>query len=148
MKNILPIIAKSQPTYLDSSVFIYAFENHPKYKSLTRPLFNALSDSKLKAVTSIITITEVLTIPLKEKESKLVNTYLEVFSKLPNLDVLLPSYWSAVEAAKIRAKYNFTLPDSYQLALAREAKCKSLITNDKNLLKFKEIKMIHLDSYA
>jgi len=106
-----------------------------------------LSENSIKGLTSIITVTEVLTAPFKEKKDELVEYYLNIFSQTPQLSILLPFFQTSIEAAKIRAEYNFNTPDAYQLALAKEAGCKSFLTNDKNLKKFKRFKILILDEF-
>ena len=133
------------PIFLDSSCFIYVFEQHPRYHDVVKPIFSMLSSNKTTAFTSTITVTEVLTKPYKENAYELVDLYLEAFSHIPNLTILNPSYETAVEAAKIRAEYSLNLPDAYQLTLAKESGCKSFLTNDKNLKRFKGVKVILLD---
>lgn len=40
------------PIALDSSIFIYFIEQHPRYAPVLRPLFERISGGKLPAVTS------------------------------------------------------------------------------------------------
>ena len=133
------------PVFLDTSCFIYLLEKHPKYFEIIKPIFTMLSINKAVAFTSLITVTEALTKPLQDKNTVLVENCLEAFSEIPNLDVVRPNYKIAVEAAKIRAEYNLNLPDAYQLAIAVDTKCKTFLTNDKKLKRFKEVEVTTLD---
>lgn len=134
----------SSPIFIDTSIFIYLFEDHPKYASQIQPIFDSLSENKLTAVTSIITVAEVITKPIEEKHPEVVKQYQEVFQQLPNLSIISPTYDSAIFAAQIRAEYNFHLIDSLQLAMAVENRCKSFFTNDRKLKKFKKLKIVML----
>lgn len=51
----------------------------------------------------------------------------------------------AVESAKLRAKYKIKTPDAIQLTSGLINGAKAFITNDGNLKKVKEIKIIVLD---
>lgn len=133
------------PIFLDTPCFIYLFENHPKYHDIVRPIFSMLSVNKVVAYTSVITVTEVLTKPYKINSTELIHKYNEAFFQMPNFEIATPDYNTAVKAAKISAKYNFSLPDSYQLAMCIEMGCETFLTNDKQLKKFKDLEVITLD---
>ncbi len=132
------------PVFIDSSIFIYLFEDHPRFASKIQPVFDSLSENKLSAFTSIISVAEVITKPLEEKRYDFVKQYHEVFQHLPNLKLGFPTYDTAVSAAKIRAEYKFQLIDSFQLAIALENRCLSFLTNDRKLKKFNGLKIILL----
>lgn len=148
MDKLFSTLSKYQPFFADSSCFIYAFENHPGFSPLVKSLFYNVSQGKLTAFTSLITVTEVLIVPYREKNSEVINLYIDVFTNLPNLTLYRPLFQTAVLAAEIRADYNFTLSDSYQLACAQESSCKSFLTNDQKLLKFKPLKILVLEKFA
>lgn len=140
--TILDKILKLQPVFIDTAIFIYLLEDHPKFASLAQPVFDALSDKKLTAFSSIITVAEVLTKPMEKNNLELINRYHELFTQLPNITIASPNYQTAIKASEIRADYKFGLLDSFQLAHAIENKCKSFLTNDKQLGKYKKLKII------
>lgn len=142
MANLIDRLINLQPVFLDTSCFIYAFEDNPVYGSVCQQLFDAVSGGKLKAITSIITVSEVLTKPMESDRKDLVESYREIFHQMPNLTIVSPGYDTAIFAAEIRAKYGFRLIDSFQLALAKQHLCPSLISNDKQLKKYEGIKVI------
>lgn len=126
---------------LDSNIFIYNLEQNPHYTQFTDVLFNRLILNDLKAVTSIISLTEILSYPETEKVEKQI---VEDFFNTPNLQVSDVDQEIARKAAKIRRKYGFRLPDSVQLATALQAKAKAFVTNDERLKTLKELKIILL----
>jgi len=126
---------------LDSNIFSYQFHKHPIFGPIAKEIFDALSLNELHAVTSIITLIEVLSvkaplIKLKQLEKQ--------FSETPNLTVFDVNHEIALEAAKIRRKYGFRLPDSIQLATVIHAKAKVFITNDSRLKSLKKLKIVLL----
>jgi len=48
---------------LDSAIFIYHFEEHPRYKELCAEVFDAMEAGAIQAVTSTVTLIEVLVQP-------------------------------------------------------------------------------------
>ncbi len=134
-----------QPIFLDTSCFIYIVESNNTYREKVKILFDKITVGEIKAVSSIITLSEVLVQPIKNNNTALINLYIELFNQLPNFSLVSPSYGTAIQAARIRARQNISLPDAYQLALADEYNCKSFLTNDKGLKKFKELEVLVLD---
>ena len=59
-----------------------------------------------------------------------------------------PYFFSIVkpffDRTKLRAQYNITLPDALQIAVAIESKCDVFLTNDANLKRVKELKILVL----
>lgn len=139
---LVTTLLKLQPVFIDTAIFIYLFEDHPKYASIIQPVFDMLSTGKLNTVTSIFTVAEVLTRPIEEKDNELVKHYQEIFTQIKNLSVATPNYSVSIKAAEIRAQYKFGLIDSFQLALASEYKCGSFFTNDFKLKKCTDLKII------
>lgn len=129
--------------YLDTSIFIYYFERHPEFGPLSKPIFEKLFKNKIKAVTNVITLTEVLSAPyLEEREAQEIST---IFYSLPNLTVYEVNREIALQGAALRRKYHLKLGDAIQLSTAIVSKAKEFITNDIGLKKFKEIKVILLN---
>ncbi|MHB1688312.1 MAG: hypothetical protein ACYCVH_13185 [Ignavibacteriaceae bacterium] len=65
MTNISELLAKRQIIFIDTAPFIYHFENSEKYSSLTKVLFSALDKNSVRAITSVITLTEIITKPFQ-----------------------------------------------------------------------------------
>lgn len=125
---------------LDSNILIYYFEKNPEFGENSKIIFDLLIRGQISCLTSILSITEALskaTIP--EKIAKeLENSIFDI----PRLSVFEVNRKIASEAARIKRKYNFRLPDAIQLATARLSKAKAFISNDEKLKKFKELKII------
>ena len=96
-------------------------------------------------VTSILTLTELLSLKAPEPMLKILQSE---FFVIPKLKVREVDRTIAVEAAAIRREYNFKLPDAIQLATALSVKAKAFITNDQRLKSFKKLKIISLSDLA
>ena len=122
---------------LDSNVFIYHFEDNPKFTPHINVVFENLAKKHISGVTSIISVAETLSYPMPQR---IVQEIEEGFRSIPNLTIFDLNYKIAYEAARIRRLYRFLkLPDAVQLATALSAKAKIFITNDKRLKTFKEL---------
>lgn len=135
-------IGKNKFVGLDSNIFIYHFEDNPQFASTCRKVLDKLLRNQLTAVTSVITIIELLSYPSPPNTIKLIK---DAFFEIPNLKLIEINIQIAIEAAKIRRDYKFHTPDSVQLATALNSHARVFITNDKKLKKFKELNVILLN---
>ena len=126
---------------LDTNIFIYHFHQRSPFTTFTDIIFNALAENELSAVTNLITIIELLS--LKTQTAK-IKELEEAFDTTPNLKVFGVDRDIALDAAKIRRKYGFRLPDAVQLATALRSKAQAFVSNDKRITKFKEFSIILL----
>jgi len=115
---------------LDTSVFIYQLENHPRYAVLADPIFEWLERPDHRAVTSTITMTELLVQPYRESGAPRVDEFYALLARYPNLDWIAPDLEVADLAARIRAEHRLRTPDALQAATALRAQATALVTND------------------
>jgi len=130
---------------LDTMVFIYHFEENQLYSPLTFSIFESLEKGNFNAVTSILTLLEILVKPKRENNSILTERYKLLFETFPNLQVKSLDENIADIASSLRANYNINVPDAIQIANSLEAKADIFITNDATLKKITEIKVLLLD---
>lgn len=136
-------IAENKQIALDSNIFIYNLEGNPQFSSGSNLIFEKLVANKLKAVTSIISLTEILSYP---KTSEVAEQITDDFLSTPNLTIFEVNKEIAVKAADLRRKYTIRLPDAIQIATVIYAKAQAFITNDKRLKKCKELDILLLSS--
>ena len=129
---------------LDTMVFIYHFEENQIYSPLTFSIFENLEKANFNAVTSILTLLEILVKPKKENNSLLVERYKLLLENFPNLQVKELNENIADIASSLRAKYSINTPDAIQIATSLEANADIFITNDTTLEKISEIKILLL----
>ena len=115
---------------LDTSIFIYHLEPNPKYLAYTDPIFSWLERSESKAITSTITMTELLVLPYREGNEQRANDFYGLLSTYPNLDWIALNLEIADLAARIRALHRLRTPDALQAATAVHSLATGLITND------------------
>jgi predicted nucleic acid-binding protein len=115
---------------LDTSIFIYQLEANPKYLAYTDPIFSWLERPGSAAVTSTITMTELLVLPYRDGDQQLANDFFALLSTYPNLDWIAPNLEIADLAARIRALHRLQTPDAMQAATAVHRLATGLITNE------------------
>ena len=89
---------------LDTAPIIYFIEEG-SYFDVVTPFFEALSKGNLRAVTSTITLLEVLVQPYRCGNKDLVEKYREILLYSDNLLTFPVSNENADKAAELRAKY-------------------------------------------
>jgi len=132
---------------LDTMVFIYQYEDNPTYAPLTDAVFEAVETGRVKAVTSTLTLMEVLVNPKRLGRQDLVDDYTYALTTFPNLDMKAVDASIAGEAASIRAKYNLRPPDAVQVAACLAGGADTFITNDDALKRVEEIEVLSLKDF-
>ena len=115
---------------LDTSVFIYQLEANARYLPLTDHIFSWLERADSRAVTSTITMTELLVQPYQDSGEQQVDEFYALLSTYPNLEWIAPNLEIADLAARLRATHRLKTPDALQAATAAHAGVTALITND------------------
>ncbi len=132
---------------LDTSVFIYQLEDNPRYSALTDEIFAWLDGPGHSAVTSTVTMTELLVQPYRDSGQLRVNQFYALLSTYPNLDWIAPSLAIADIAANIRATHRLRTPDALQAATALNAKATGLVTNDSVFTRVQAFETLILDHH-
>jgi len=123
---------------LDTSIFIYHFEENEKYLPVTEMLFAGVEDGKWNAVTSIISLLEIIVKPLQLGENRAARKYEALIMNFPNLTVVDINRDIARQAAKLRAKYGIKTPDAIQIAACSTMGAEIFICNDNRLKKVRD----------
>jgi predicted nucleic acid-binding protein len=144
----MAIKAADKTIGIDTMVFIYHLEEHPFYCMTTEKIFEAIEGGKHTAVTSVISLLEILVKPKKENNLAAVKDYRDILLTFPNLKILNVDVRVSDIASTLRAKYNIKTPDAIQIATAVSAGAGTFITNDRSLKKVEEIKISLLDEMA
>lgn len=133
---------------LDTAPIIYFIEARSPYDSLARPFFEALDAGEFQAITSILTLTEVLVHPLRANDSELAAKYRETLLHAGNLSVFPLTEDIAEEAARVRATTNLRVPDAIQWATATRHGAMFFLTNDRKFSKLSGISVINLQDIS
>ena len=128
--------------FLDTAPLIYFMEEENSFSFLLNELFSPSNNCRF--VTSVITLSEVLVMPLREGRTQLAKQYEEILTMSKNIDILDINIEIAKETAKIRADYLIKTPDAIQLATAKYSFVDYFLTNDLRLKSFRDLNIITL----
>ena len=130
---------------LDTMVFIYLFEDVPPYAEVCQDLVQRASAGRFRGVISPVTAAELLVKPLASKRHDLADEYRVALRNMPHLELAALTAETGYMAAALRAKYGLPLPDMFQVALAVQAEQPTLITNDRQMKRIREVEIVLLD---
>jgi len=146
--KLLKTLGDVKTVALDTAPLIYYIEEHKDYIEIIDPLFIQINQGHIGACTSVITLIEVLTKPIEAANKILIGKYEEILTNTHNLTVIDIDKSIAIESAKLRAKYTIRTPDAIQMVVGIMNGAKAFITNDHNLKKVKEIRVIVLNDFV
>ncbi|MGO9837276.1 MAG: type II toxin-antitoxin system VapC family toxin [Polyangiaceae bacterium] len=129
---------------LDTSAFIYLIEGHPTFFAAVEPIFQAVDAGTVQAVTSVLTLLEVLVKPLEANALALADDFRAAVSASAALRVIDFDRSVAEHAAGIRAAYGYRTPDAIHLATAQLAGADAFVTNDGKLHAFSGVTVVSL----
>ena len=132
---------------LDTSVFIYQLEANARYLALTESVFSWVERAGHEAVTSTITMTELLVPSYRSEDENRVDAFYGLLSTYPNLLWIAPDLEAADLAAKLRARYRLRTPDAVQAATAIRAHATGFVTNDPIFRRIEELDTVILDHF-
>ena len=130
---------------LDTSVFIYQLEANARYLALTDAAFSWVERAGNEAVTSTITMTELLVPSYRDHNEHRVDEFYGLLSTYPNLQWVAPDLETADLAAQLRALHRLRTPDALQAATAIRAQATGLVTNDLLFARIQEFETAVLD---
>lgn len=135
------------PVALDTAIFIYFIEEEARFLPLIKPLFQSIDSGRLSAVTSALTLLEVLVVPYRHANLELAERYEELLTRSRGLRLLEIDRPLLKAAAQLRAAYKLKPPDALQVSAALRADCRTFVTNDRRIPAIPNIAVIQLKNY-
>lgn len=133
---------------IDTAIFIYLIEEHPKFLPIVLPLFDDADRGKRELVTSALTLMEVLVVPFRGGNRPLAERYEALLTRSRGLRLVELSLGQLRAAAQLRAATGVKTPDALQLVAAIGAGCRTFVTNDRRLPSVPGLRVVDLTSYA
>ncbi|GAC1403140.1 MAG: PIN domain-containing protein [Chloroflexota bacterium] len=132
----------------DTTPIIYYIEANPEHDALITTVFEMVDSGVLTAVTSVVSLLEVLVLPMRQGNRTLQNEYQDLLLSSDHFETLPISVEVAERAADLRARFNLRTPDALQLATALSAGCEAILTNDSDWRRVTDIKVLVLSDLA
>jgi predicted nucleic acid-binding protein len=136
------------PVGVDTVVFIYFIEEHPRFLPLVEPLFQEVAAGRREIVTSALTLLEVLVVPYRSGDYQLAERYESLLTRSCGVRVAEISRDHLRTAAQLRATTGIRTPDSLQLAAAMLAGCTVFLTNDRDLPPIPGLRIVQLSKFV
>jgi len=135
------------PVALDTVVFIYFIEEDPRFLGLVEPIFSGIDQGRWQAVTSGLTLLEVLVVPYRSGNAALADRYEALLTRSRGLRLVELDHRLLRAAAQLRAAVRVRTPDAIQLAAALTAGCPVYVTNDRALPAMPGLRALQLRDY-
>jgi predicted nucleic acid-binding protein len=130
IRQLNTFLGRHDKLALDTSVFVYHLEDHPKYSLLTEKIFAWLEIPGHLGVTSTITMTELLVKPCRKKDQPRIDNCFTLLSRFSNLEWVAPNLAISDAAAHIRAEWGLKTPDAIEAATAIYCGISGFLGND------------------
>jgi predicted nucleic acid-binding protein len=135
------------PVGLDTAIFIYFIEEHPRFLSSVDPVFAAVDAGRWEAVTSGITLLEVLVAPNRVGDALLAERYEALLTRSRGIRLVDIDRPLLRGAAHLRAAVPVKTSDAIQLASALRWRCSAYLTNDRDLPPIPGLRVLQLRDY-
>ena len=132
----------------DTAPIVYFIEEHEAFGRIADEIFKTIKDDfSHYSFSSVITVTEVLTQPLRRSRRDIYEKYRKFLLNSSNFVVYSIDPIIAEKAAELRALYGIKTPDAIQLAVGIENNGTLFVTNDRALKRVNEINVLVLKDY-
>ena len=108
---------RGQRVCIDTAPFIYFIEKNPVYLGILKPVFLEIDNGGIRAITSTVTLLEVLVQPSRAGDRTLARKYREILLFSEGLSTVEISHDLAEISARLRAKYGIRTPDALQIGV-------------------------------
>ena len=133
---------------LDTAIFIYHFEAHPRYLPLTTAILSRIQQGEQQGVTTTITLMELTVRPWQLDHSSAAQHYEILLANFPNLLMVDIDRRVARRAAQLRALHRLRPADALQVSAALVHGASTFLTNDHRLSRLSPIiEVMQLDDF-
>jgi predicted nucleic acid-binding protein len=130
--------------FLDTAPVIYYAEKDARYLSVVDTIFDCLDSGRMQAVTSPVTLAECLVVPYRLSQETLRQVFSDIIINGANVVFACIDDKTGTVAAELRARYNISLTDALQVAVALQNDCEAFLTNDMTLKRLTELNILVL----
>jgi predicted nucleic acid-binding protein len=135
--------------YLDANVFIAAYESRGARSDHAWWVLDAIEADEFQAVTSELTLAEVLVGPVRDGDDELAGRYHDILASGDGFEVAAVERKVLIEAAMLRGlSRSLKLPDAIHVATARLRGCQFVVTDDRRLPHAPGLSVVQLGPYT
>lgn len=118
--KISAALASVSNLYVETAPFIYFYfvERNAVYIERVRDIFRRVAHGSLVVQTSVITLTEVLMMPIQMARIDYERAYRSMLLQTRNIEAIAVSSQIADDAARLRALHRLRTPDALHMATA------------------------------
>jgi len=127
--------------FLDTAPVIYLVEQNPQFFDKVRVVFEAVDREQIRVVVSPVTLAECLVGAYQANQIQVANNFVQYLTQ-EDTDFVQTTVVIAELAARLRAQYNLQMTDALQVATSIEAKCDAFLTNDVQLQRVPDIRVL------
>lgn len=136
------------PVGLDTAIFVYLIEEHPRFLPLVEPVFAAVDRGRWPGITSGVTLLEVLVVPYRAGDLTLAERYETLLTRSRGIRMVDLDGALLRAGAQIRAVTGMRTPDALQVAAALRTRSTAYLTNDRRLPDVPGLRVLQLRDYA
>ncbi|WP_166652453.1 type II toxin-antitoxin system VapC family toxin [Enterovirga rhinocerotis] len=122
-----------RPVYLDTNILIYAMESAGEDGDWARRWLTEIDGGRISAVTSELSLVEVLPHPLAHGRGAIADSYRRLLVSRPTFRIAPVSRAVLMRAAEFRASSGSATPDAIHIATALTEGCGAFLTRDERL---------------
>ena len=146
--NLSDELDRLQTVFIDTAPVIYYIEAHPQFGPLAKKVVDSFRSGRLIALSSVITLVEVLPKPVESGNDELAKKFSNFLKTGKNIKLLEISANIAELAGNLRGRYpSLKAMDAIQIAVSIDAGADAFLTNDVKLKQIKALKVIVLKEY-
>lgn len=126
--SISKAISGVERLFLDTAPLIYFLEENIVYLDRVKTILEKLNAGQLEGFTSVVTLTEVLPLPMKSRDSLRISKHQDFLLRSQHLAMISIDIPIAIKAAELQSSYNLRTPDALQLAAALSISTDAFLT--------------------
>ncbi len=149
MERLIDRLENHSKIGIDTSIFIYHFEENRKYTSLTSAILEGIQSGKWVGAISVITLMEINVLPFRLQLNSVARTYEVLLANFPNLQIIDVNRDIARKASQLRAEFNFKPADALHISTSLLSGVTAWVSNDKSHSRASEfLEILILDEFV
>ncbi len=130
--------------FLDTAPVIYLIEAHIDFGARSREIFIHMDESGIQGIASPVTLAKCLILPIRLQQPFIQSNFQDLLLGSDGISLVNIDATIGAQAADLRVRYGFKLPDALQVATALSSNCDAFLTNDRMLARVTELRVLVL----